>query len=36
MRGWVFVHPEGLATKRALKGWVDRAVRHARSLPPKG
>ncbi len=36
MRGWVFVEPQGLATKRALKAWVDRGVRNARSLPPKG
>ncbi len=36
LRGWVRVAEEGLATKRALKAWVDRGVRHARSLPPKG
>jgi hypothetical protein len=36
MRGWVFIDPAGLTTKRALKAWVERGVRHARSLPPKG
>lgn len=36
IRGWVRVADEGLASKRALKVWVQRSVRHARSLPPKG
>ena len=36
MRGWVFVDPEGLVSKRALRAWVQRGVRHARSQPPKG
>jgi TfoX/Sxy family transcriptional regulator of competence genes len=36
MKGWVRVAPEGLRTKRALKPWVERGVRAARSLPPKG
>ena len=36
LRGWVRVGSEGLATKRALRSWVERGVRHARSLPPKG
>ena len=36
IKGWVRVAPEGLRTKRALKPWVDRGVRLARSLPPKG
>ena len=36
LRGWVRVAEEGLASKRALKSWVERSVRHARSLPPKG
>jgi hypothetical protein len=36
MRGWVYVEPEGLKTKRALKPWVERGVAMARSLPPKG
>jgi hypothetical protein len=36
VKGWVRVAPEGLRTKRALGPWVDRGVRLARSLPPKG
>jgi TfoX/Sxy family transcriptional regulator of competence genes len=36
MTGWVRVDAEGLATKRQLSGWVERGVRFARSLPPKG
>ncbi len=36
IRGWVRVGTEGLRTKRTLKPWVDRGVRLARSLPPKG
>jgi len=36
LRGWVRVAEEGLSTKRALRAWVARGVRHARSLPPKG
>ncbi len=36
MRGWLRVAPEQLRTKRQLARWVQRAVDHARSLPPKG
>ncbi len=36
INGWVFVAPEGVRTKRALKPWVERGVRLARSKPPKG
>ena len=36
LRGWVRVAEEGLASKRALRAWVERGVRHCRSLPPKG
>jgi TfoX N-terminal domain len=36
LNGWVFVAAEGLTTKRTLKPWVERGVRVARSLPPKG
>ncbi len=35
MKGWVYVAPEGFATKRALQGWVKRGVDFAASLPPK-
>jgi hypothetical protein len=34
MRGFVFVGADGL-TDRTLKGWVDRGVAFASSLPPK-
>ncbi len=36
MKGWVLVESEGLRTKRQLGPWVQRGVRFARSLPPKG
>ena len=36
MTGWVRVDAEGLASKRQLAAWVQRGVRFARSLPPKG
>lgn len=35
MKGFVFVGADGLKTERALKGWVDRGVSFASSLPPK-
>ena len=35
MNGFVFVMPEGLRTREALKGWVHLGVRYAASLPPK-
>ena len=35
MNGFVFVMPEGLRTREALKGWVNLGVRYATSLPPK-
>jgi len=25
----------GYASDAALRGWIDKAIRHARSLPPK-
>jgi hypothetical protein len=34
MKGMIFVDPEGLHGD-ALRPWVDAAVGHARSLPPK-
>jgi hypothetical protein len=36
MPGWILVAPEGIATKRALSGWVRRGVEFARTLTPKG
>ena len=35
MRGFLFVTPEGLRTKKMLQDWVDRGVAFASSLPPK-
>jgi len=35
MRSMVFVEPAGIATPRALGDWVDRAIQHAQTLPPK-
>jgi TfoX/Sxy family transcriptional regulator of competence genes len=36
MRGWILVAQEGVKTKRQLAPWVQRGVRFARTLPPKG
>jgi TfoX/Sxy family transcriptional regulator of competence genes len=35
MRGWVWVDPEGVRTKRQLERWVTRASAYARTLPAK-
>ena len=35
MKGFVFVGADVLKTDRTLKGWVDRGVAFASSLPPK-
>lgn len=35
MRGFLFVGPQGTTTDRSLRGWVDRGVAFASSLPPK-
>jgi len=34
-RGWLRVESDGLKTKRQLHGWVNRGVKHVRSLSPK-
>jgi TfoX/Sxy family transcriptional regulator of competence genes len=36
MDGWIRVAPEGVATKRELKRWVDGGLAYVKSLPPKG
>ena len=36
LQGMVYVAPPGLRTAQALRGWVDRGVDFARSLPAKG
>ena len=35
MKGMVYVGPAGFESPDGLKGWVDRGLRFARSLPPK-
>jgi TfoX/Sxy family transcriptional regulator of competence genes len=35
MKAWVLVEPKGLAAGAQLEKWVDRAAKHAGSLPPK-
>ena len=35
LNGFVFVMPEGLRTRAALKRWVDLGVQYAALLPPK-
>ena len=35
MRGFVFVEPAGIKTKRSLASWVGPAAAFAKSLPPK-
>jgi hypothetical protein len=35
MKGWIYVAPEGLKKDDALQGWIDQAVKFARSLPSK-
>ena len=35
LKGFVYVDPEGLKTKRALTSWVDLSLRFVASLPPK-
>ncbi len=35
MRGFVVVEAVGIASESGLKGWVDRGVAYADSLPPK-
>ncbi len=35
MRGWLFIAPDGIKTKRTLAPWVERGRAFAASLPPK-
>ncbi len=35
MKGMIFVHPDGVSTKRNLRAWVARGVKFAASLPAK-
>ena len=35
MRSMIYVGPKGFRTEDDLRGWVERAVRFARSLPPR-
>jgi hypothetical protein len=35
MRGFVYVEPAGIARDEDLRGWVERGIGYAASLPPK-
>lgn len=35
LKGFVYVSPEGLKTKRALTSWVTLSLKYVQSLPPK-
>ncbi len=35
MKGWIMVSSSGYTTEKALRGWMDKALVYARSLPPK-
>jgi TfoX/Sxy family transcriptional regulator of competence genes len=35
MGGYVVLPPDVVADDSAVRGWVDRAIEHGRSLPPK-
>jgi TfoX/Sxy family transcriptional regulator of competence genes len=35
MKGWVFVSAEGYAAEKSLRGWLDKGIAFARSLPAK-
>jgi TfoX-like protein len=35
IRGFAFVEPAGISTKRSLASWIEPAVAYAKSLPPK-
>jgi len=35
LRGFVYVLPQGLQSRAALKMWIDRGLRYAKSVPAK-
>lgn len=35
MKGWIMVTAEGLRNDAALRSWIDKAYKHAQSLPAK-
>jgi TfoX/Sxy family transcriptional regulator of competence genes len=35
MKGWIMVEPQGCASEKDLKTWVEQGLFFARSLPPK-
>lgn len=35
MSGWVMVAPDGLASERELRSWIDLGLKYARTLPAK-
>lgn len=36
MKGYLFIEPEGIRTKRELAYWVNQGIKVAQSIPPKG
>jgi TfoX/Sxy family transcriptional regulator of competence genes len=36
MAGWIMVAPQGCATEKDLRAWVEQGLAFARSLPAKG
>lgn len=36
MKGYLFIEPEGIRTKKELAYWVNQGIRIAQSIPPKG
>ena len=35
MKGWVLVSASGIASDKALKGWIEKGISFVKSLPPK-
>ncbi len=35
MKGWALIEPAGIATDEALKSWLQRSIKFARTLPAK-
>jgi TfoX/Sxy family transcriptional regulator of competence genes len=35
MKGWILVQKKGLASHKALQGWIDKSLEMAAALPPK-
>ncbi len=35
MKGWILVEPKGVASDKALEGWIEQSTEFAKTLPPK-